>query len=109
MTDATLRRQSALLRLSTGIAAAQDEVEVCQAVVDGLHDEALGYNFLGVLLLDPDNGDRVMQANVGWDQEHEGFRLRPGESRRAVRIEDTGLGRQDRTLAVLGDGASLEP
>jgi PAS domain S-box-containing protein len=79
MTDATLRRQSALLRLSTGIAAAQNESEVCQAVVDGLHDEALGYNFLGVLLLDPDTGDRVMRASVGWDLEHQDFRLRPGE------------------------------
>lgn len=86
MTDAVLRRQSALLRLSTGIARAQDEDEVCQAVVDGLHDEALGYNFLGVLLLDPDTGDRVLRADVGWDEEHQNFRLRPGEglSERAI-------------------------
>ncbi len=86
MTDAVLRRQSALLRLSTGIAAAQNEDQVCQAVVTGLHDEALGYNFLGVLMLDPDTGDRVLRASVGWDKEHEYFRLRPGEglSERAI-------------------------
>lgn len=79
MTEAVLRRQSALLRLSTGIAAARDEDEVCQAVVDGLRDQALGYNFLGVLLLDPSTGDRVLRASIGWDEEHQHFRLRPGE------------------------------
>jgi len=79
MNDLVFRRQSALLRLSTGIARAQDEDQVCQAVVDGLHDEALGFNFLGVLLRDPDTGERVMRASVGWDPEHEHFRLRPGE------------------------------
>jgi len=42
MTDLVLQRQTALLRLSTGIAAARNEEEVCQAVVDGLQDEALG-------------------------------------------------------------------
>ena len=60
------RRQAALLRLSTGIAAAQDEGAVYRSVVNGLHDEALGYNFLGVFLLDEDSGDRVLQASVGW-------------------------------------------
>jgi len=86
MTEAVLRRQSALLRLSTGIAAARDEEEVCRAVVDGLQDEALGYNFLGVLLVDPTTGDRVLRASVGWDEEHQNFRLRPGEglSERAI-------------------------
>jgi len=77
--SALIRRQSALLRLSTGIARAQDEDQVCQAVVDGLQDEALGYNFLGILLRDPDTGDRILRANVGWDEEHHHFRLRPGE------------------------------
>ncbi len=79
MNDAVLRRQSALLRLSTGIAEAQGEDEVCRAVVTGLHDEALGYNFLGILILDPDTGDRILRANVGWDKEHQHFRIHPGE------------------------------
>jgi hypothetical protein len=65
--DASLaRRQSALLRLSAAIASAQSEVAVCRAVVDGLHDEALGYDFLGLFLLDPASGDRVLHASVGW-------------------------------------------
>ncbi len=60
------RRQAALLRLSTGIAAAHTETEVYRAVVDGLHDEALGYNFLGLFLLDTATGERVLKASVGW-------------------------------------------
>lgn len=77
-TDASARRQSALLRLSADIATAQTEAEVCQAVVDRLHDEALGYAFLGVFLLDPDTGDRVLEAAVGWDDIPAGMRVPPG-------------------------------
>ncbi len=59
-------RQAALLRLSTAIAAATDEHAVYGSMVNGLHDEALGYNFLGLFLLDEATGDRVLQASVGW-------------------------------------------
>jgi PAS domain S-box-containing protein len=61
------RRQSALLRLSTRIAAAHDEREVCESIAHGLHDEALGYEFVGVFLVDPATGERVLIASVGWD------------------------------------------
>ncbi len=44
------RRQAALLRLTAGIAAATDEADVYRSMVEGLHDEALGYNFLGAFL-----------------------------------------------------------
>src|SRR5512143_1097327 len=64
-TDAA-RRQAALLRLTTAIAAATGEREVYRSMVNGLHDEALGYNFLGAFLLDEASGDRVLQASVGW-------------------------------------------
>ncbi len=60
------RRQSALLRLSTGIAVAHDEAEICRAAVDGLRDDALGYNFVGVFLLDDATDERVLRASVGW-------------------------------------------
>ncbi len=43
------RRQAALLRLSTEITAADTEVEICGAVAHGLHDEALGYDFVAVV------------------------------------------------------------
>jgi PAS domain S-box-containing protein len=76
--DAEARRRTALLRLSTRIAAARDEHEVCEAVVAGLHDRGLGYDFVGVLLLDPASGERVLTASVGWEGVHDGLRIPPG-------------------------------
>jgi PAS domain S-box-containing protein len=75
---ATARRQSALLRLSSAIASATTEQEICEAVVNGLRDEALGYAFLGVFLLDSSTGDRVLVARVGWTAMEPGFRLAKG-------------------------------
>jgi PAS domain S-box-containing protein len=81
MTDDSLQahRQSALLRLSTGIAAAHDELEVCRSVVHGLRDDALGYNFIGLFMVDPKTGERVMRASVGWPGDHSSFRVPPGQ------------------------------
>ena len=80
------QRQSALLRLSAEVAAAYDEAEVCERVVRGLRDEALGYDFLGMFLLD-EQGDRVLKASAGWPDAPAGWRVRPGEglSDRAIR------------------------
>ena len=75
---ATARRQSALLRLSSLIAEASTEEEICEAVVRGLRDEALGYSFLGVFLVEEVTGDRVLVASVGWTAARPGFRLLPG-------------------------------
>jgi PAS domain S-box-containing protein len=76
---AQARRQSALLRLSTRIAGAQSEQDVCRAVVDGLHDGALGYDFVGVLLVENPGGARVLRASVGWLGAHDGMRIPPGQ------------------------------
>jgi PAS domain S-box-containing protein len=76
--DGIARRQSALLRLSSAIAAATNEQEICESVVSGLRDDALGYEFLGVFLIDGPTGDRVMVASVGWTAARPGFRLAPG-------------------------------
>jgi len=64
--DALARRQAALLRLSTGIAEAADEDEVCARVVHGLRDDSLGYQFVGIFLVDEATGGRRMRASVGW-------------------------------------------
>ena len=77
--DSEARRRSALLRLSTRIAAARDEREVCEAVVAGLHDRGLGYDFVAVFLADPATGDRVLEASVGWDGAHQGMRIPAGQ------------------------------
>ena len=86
--DAPARRQSSLLRLSAAIASAQTETDVCAAVVDGLHDEALGYAFLGVFLLDPATGDRVLSAAVGWADIPAGLRVPAGRGLSARPLED---------------------
>ncbi|MEP6745257.1 MAG: GAF domain-containing protein [Gemmatimonadota bacterium] len=86
--DHAAHRQAALLRLSTAIAAAESEQEVYSAVVHGLHDEALGYNFLGAFLLDPATGDRVLQASVGWPDVPPDWRVPRGQGLSARAIED---------------------
>jgi len=73
------RRQAALLRLSTEIAAAEGEVEICRAVASGLHDEALGYDFVALLLVDELTGDRVLVATAGAAELPADLRVRPGE------------------------------
>ena len=80
------RRQAALLRLSTAIVAAASERDVYHAMVGGLHDEALGYNFLGVFIIDAASGDRVLQASRGWKDVPADWRVHAGQgiSRRAV-------------------------
>ncbi len=86
--DAPARRQSSLLRLSAAIASAQTEEDVCRAVVDGLHDEALGYAFLGVFLLDLATGDRLLRAAVGWADVPAGMRVPAGTGLSARPLAD---------------------
>lgn len=76
--DAALRREAALLRLSTTIASAETEVEICNAVVHGLHDRALGFDFVALLLVDEESGDRVLTASVGWENAPDDLRIEPG-------------------------------
>lgn len=71
-------RQAALLRLGTRIAAAEGEEEICRAVVEGLHDQALGYDFLALLLVDEATGDRVLVASAGWEKAPPNLRIKPG-------------------------------
>ncbi len=85
---ALARRQAALLRLSTAIAAARDEEDVYRAVVTGLHDEALGYNFLGVFLVDDATGERVLQASAGWSGVPNDWRVPPGQGLSARTVAD---------------------
>jgi PAS domain S-box-containing protein len=67
------------MRLSTAIAAAESETDICRAVSSGLHDAALGYDFVALLLVDEATGDRVLVASAGWADAPPGLRVRPGE------------------------------
>ena len=108
------RRQAALLRLSTGIAAAQDEAAIYRSVVNGLHDEALGYNFLGVFLLDEESGDRVLQASVGWPDVPDHWRVPHGRGVSERAIDDGQLHytpdvtRDAQYLASLNSGSEVD-
>ncbi len=72
------QRQSALLRLSAEVAAASDEAGVCQRVVTGLRDQALGYDFIGLFML-AENGDRILKASVGWSDVPLNWRVKKGD------------------------------
>jgi PAS domain S-box-containing protein len=100
------QRQSALLRLSAEVAAANDEQEVCRRVVAGLQDKALGYDFLGLFLLDA-TGDRVLQASVGWPDAPPMWRVHPGEGLSDRAIKDGKLHYTPRVKEQKGYVASL--
>ncbi|HEV8150399.1 MAG TPA: GAF domain-containing protein, partial [Gemmatimonadales bacterium] len=72
-------REAALLRLSSAIAAAETERDICKAVADGLQDAVLGFDFVAVLLVDEASGDRVVIASRGWEGAPPGLRVRPGQ------------------------------
>ncbi len=86
--EASAHRQSALLRLLTGIAAAADETDICQAVVHGLRDESIGYDFVGVFLKEEETGDRIMRASVGWTDIPKNMRLLKGTGLSGRPLED---------------------
>jgi PAS domain S-box-containing protein len=108
------RRQAALLRLTTGIAAAHTEADIYASVVHGLRDEALGYSFLGVFMLDPQTGDRVLQASMGWPDVPDRMRVHPGEGLSEQAIQDGKLHytadvrRASRYLPSLASGSEVD-
>ncbi|MGD9047710.1 MAG: PAS domain S-box protein, partial [Anaerolineae bacterium] len=61
---AQARRQAALFRLSSELAATLDEIDVCKCVVDGLCD-TLGYDFVALFLLDRASDEGVDVARAG--------------------------------------------
>jgi PAS domain S-box-containing protein len=113
-TGQAARRQAALLRLGTAIVAADSEAEVYRSMVNGLHDDALGYNFLGVFMLEPASGDRVLQASRGWGDVPADWRVHPGEGISAQAIQDGRLHytpdvtRDARYLPSLNSGSEVD-
>ncbi len=72
------QRQSALLKLSTELAASMDVKDICRRVVIGLHD-ILHYDHLALFLVDDADGSRVLQASAGWPGLPDGYRLPEGK------------------------------
>ncbi|HSJ09971.1 MAG TPA: GAF domain-containing protein, partial [Longimicrobiales bacterium] len=89
--NAASRRQAALLRLSTALAGALEEDDICEHAVAGLHDRELGYDLLGLFLLDPSTGERVLHACRGWPGAEPGLRVPVGAGLSQRAIDDRTL------------------
>ncbi|MGD2069426.1 MAG: GAF domain-containing protein, partial [Gemmatimonadota bacterium] len=109
-----VRRQAAVIRLSHEISMAHDEAEVCQIVADGLRDDALGYEFLGIFLVDEATGDRVLQVGFGWPDAKPDWRLPPGTGLNERVLKDGKLHYSPRVedepayVATLGNGCEVD-
>ncbi len=57
--------RSALLRLSTSIAEAHDEEQVCRSVVDALHNAAFGFDGVGLFMAGATNFEPALKASAG--------------------------------------------
>ena len=75
--DPASRRQAALLRLGAAVAGADNEHDICRAVVAGLHDATLGYDYIALLLVDEATNERVLVATEGRGAAV-GLRMKPG-------------------------------
>jgi PAS domain S-box-containing protein len=108
------RRQAALFRLSGVLAAARDEEAICQALVDGLQDEDLGYAYVGVFLVDPFSGERLLRAATGLSRATIEVRLAAGQglSERALldgKLHYTpDVTREARYVAALSSGSEVD-
>jgi diguanylate cyclase (GGDEF)-like protein/PAS domain S-box-containing protein len=72
------KQQAALLRLSTDLSTPTIEAEVYQRMTRGLHD-ALGYDHIGVFMIEEATGDRILQASFGWPEAPKNWRLPVGK------------------------------
>jgi diguanylate cyclase (GGDEF)-like protein/PAS domain S-box-containing protein len=79
-------QQAALLKLSSALSNALDEVQIGQSLVKTLKS-SLGYDHVGLFLVDPVNGDRVLLASQGWPEARKGWRIPPGKGTSAQVIE----------------------
>jgi len=80
--EATLKarvcEQAALFNLSADLTATLNEEEICRRVVYDLQ-KSLGYDYLGLFLIDKATGDRVLRASRGWSDVPKNWRIPPGQ------------------------------
>ncbi len=75
---ALVQGQATLYRITTELARIRAPKALCETVIRAGR-EILGYRCLGIFLLEPGTGDRVLQAQSGWDDAPQDWRLGPGE------------------------------
>ncbi len=81
--------RSALLRLSTSIAEALDEEQVCHSVVDALHNAAFGFDGVGIFLAGATNFEPALKASAGdFGLERESY----SELKLPLRIDHSAIG-----------------
>lgn len=71
-------QQAALFQLTSTLAVATGEDALLQSAMNDLH-AALGYDHVGVFLVDEGTGERVLRASVGWEHAPAGHRIPPGQ------------------------------
>jgi PAS domain S-box-containing protein len=71
-----LWRQAALYRLSAALAATHAEQDICESVIQELHD-TLGYDYVAFIFVDETTGNRVRIAGIGYERSRK--ILLPGE------------------------------
>jgi diguanylate cyclase (GGDEF)-like protein/PAS domain S-box-containing protein len=81
-----INRQTALLQLSTVMANALYERDIVESAVNTLKT-TLGYDHLGLFLLDENTGDRVLAASEGWPDAQKGWRIPPGKGLSSWSVE----------------------
>jgi len=72
------RQQAVLFQLGSELGSTLDPHEICQRVVRCLHDR-LGYDNLGLFLMDEATGERVLCASAGWPDAPPDWRISPGQ------------------------------
>jgi diguanylate cyclase (GGDEF)-like protein len=72
------KRRALLLQLSTDLAVALDEQDICKRAVHYLYD-MLGFDYVSVYLVDEDSGDRVLQVGIGLPDQFIPDRMPPGQ------------------------------
>jgi PAS domain S-box-containing protein len=73
------RQQAALFHLSANLVATLNEIDICHKVVYGLHN-TMGYDHVGLLLVDKTTGERVLCASTGLSADTPpDLRLQPGQ------------------------------
>jgi GAF domain-containing protein len=81
--------RSALLGLSTSIAEAQDEDQVCLSVVDALHNAVFGFDGVGIYLAGATNFEPALKASAGdFGLERESY----SELKLPLRIDHSAIG-----------------
>ncbi|MBK7474628.1 MAG: GAF domain-containing protein [Haliscomenobacter sp.] len=108
------RQQEALFHLSAGIASAETEERICEAVVNGLKYPGLGYFHVAILGMDQFTHDRILIATSGNVQVEKGMRIPSGKGLSEKPLLDgkinytPDVSKEDAYVPSIGKGSELD-